>query len=108
MGNTGVTLSGTIVETEAKPWDFNGRQGTAHSIFVRAGSARDGAKKVKVGPEQFESFSEGEDVELPVAVYARTSDYGGPARIEYVLDAEYQHNGSGFGRPTPLSSASMG
>lgn len=85
----GLYLVGEVVDTERKPWSFNGSAGTAFNVYVRTGSLRDGATKVKVKPEQFGAFAIGQDVCLPVSVYARASDFGGPARLEHVLHVDY-------------------
>lgn len=85
----GVYVVGTVVECERKPYSFNGNNGVSFFLYVRTGSLRDGAQKIKVKPEQFGAFAEGQNVTLPVQVYARTSDFGGPARLEYVVRADY-------------------
>lgn len=92
----GLLLIGEIVDVERKPYAFNGNSGTSYSLYVRTGSPRDGAKKVKVKPEQFGAFAVGERVRLPIDVYARNSDFGGPARLEYVLYVDYVHARAGL------------
>jgi hypothetical protein len=85
-----MTIDGTIVEVESKPWSMNGQSGVSYCLYVSGGRARDGAQRVKVKPEQFGLFSEGQEVSLPVGVFARASDFGGPPRIELTLDPEWR------------------
>ena len=88
------TLSGNIVDVESKPWEFNNKAGIAHAIFIRTGSARDGAQRVKVTAEQIGKFKVDQAVELPVNIFPRASDFGGQPRLEVSVDQDYVPTGA--------------
>jgi hypothetical protein len=85
-----VQLVGEIVDTDENQWEMNGKTGVSHTIFVRSGSARDSAQRVRVSPKQFGALESqvGVEVEWPVDVFAQANDYGG-AKLRVTLDPEY-------------------
>jgi hypothetical protein len=83
-------INGEVVDTDRNDWNMNGKSGTAYAIFIRSGGARDSAQRVRVSAEQYGAFSIGDDVELPVGIFANVNDYG-TAKLSVTLDPEFTY-----------------
>jgi hypothetical protein len=81
-------LVGEVVELEAKPWEFNGGKGVALSAYLRTGSLRDGATRVRVNEAQYHALSVGDQVTAPVDIFAQVNDYG-PPKLRVALGEDY-------------------
>lgn len=87
-------ISGAVVEVDRNEWSFNGRSGIAYAVLVRAEgqSQAEAATRVKVTAEQFGAFKVGDHVDLPVDVFANTSERQGVitgAKLSVTLAANY-------------------
>lgn len=81
-------IVGEIVDTEERAWEMNGRTGTTWTAFIRGGSSRDAAQRVRVTERQYVRLTHGQDVTWPVDVFPQASDFGAP-KLRVTLDPDH-------------------
>lgn len=103
-------MHGKIVKREEFGWEFNGRSGITYFLYVREDGADEAMtlpQRVKVTVQQFAKYAEGQDVELPVLVFANTQERGGAiigAKLSVQLDPEHKPDEAKAARPHAVNA----
>jgi hypothetical protein len=84
-------ISGEVVELDRNEWNMNGKSGVAFGLYVRTASARDSAQRVRVSAEQFGSYAVGDEVGLPVDIFANLND-SGQAKLRVTLEEDFVYD----------------
>lgn len=92
-------ISGTVVEKREHAWEFSGRSGISYQLYIRAEgqSEAQAAQLVKCTPGQFAEFAEGDQVDVPVDVFANSVERQGAivgAKLTVSLPGDYIHTKS--------------
>lgn len=87
-------ISGVVARIEVnKPYELpSGKRGVTNSIYLRSSDDDIGsAQRVRVERAQGDQFLVGEEVILPVNVFANLDEIRNEARLSVTLEKDYTH-----------------